>query len=289
MDPFIIFNSNWSSAQDQFELLNKLPVNHEFGDHKTTLSNGTILSTAEEHEMHASNDLRIKTRKRATVFNLTAKSYGLAHARKLQNLNVSVCFLAVSDWQAAFLDAERFFIKLDYKMPMGPLVGPYTLNFSAYMGSVFEDVIMCLMALKTLIAPGIRAHLKILPLGIGPYLKTRFGQNIGLVLIPFYLMALQNACSVFINESWVDTLEFVDFTKTMSPYMELKNIKVITTSRDALDFTGHVGQPMLLAPCDSFLKIGSGEKNLACTILQNTNLEELLTKNFGFLPWPGTF
>ena len=287
--PFIIFNSAWSTPDEQFELLKKLPVVHEFGDYHTVLENGTVLSTSEEHENYASNELRIKTRKRATVFNLTAKSYGLGHTRKTQNLNLSVCFLAVPDWQAAFLDAERFYLKLDYKVPFGPLVGPYCFNFASYIGSIYEDVLMCLMALKTLIMPGAKGHLKILPLGIGPYLKTRFGQNVGLILIPYYLLALQNACGVFINETWIETLEFVDFTKSMSPYMELKNVKIMTTSRDALDFTGCTAQPLVLAPCDSFLRIGSGEKNLASTILQNTNLEEERKKDFGFLPWPGAF
>lgn len=287
--PFIIFNSSWSTAEDQFDLLKKLPVFHEFGDCHTITEDGVALHTAEDHENYAPNELRIKTRKRATLFSLNAKSFGFGSARKTQNINAVVCFLAVPDWQAAFLDAERFYLKLDYKLPMGPLIGPYTLNFSFYIGSIYEDTLMCLMALKTLILPGTKAHLKILPLGIGPYLKTRFGQNVGLSLIPFYLMALQNACVTFINDSWVETLEFVDFTKIMSPYIELHNVKVITTSRDALDFTGSSARPFILAPCDSFLRIGSGEKNLACTILQNTNLEEELKKDFGFLPWPGIY
>jgi len=301
MQPVVFFNSNWSTKAEQVQLHALLPKEHEFGDKKSTLSDLTIIEGPEAHASYADRLLRIKTRKRATLVTLKATHMGFGRYRKPTNAIILCCFAAVTDWEAPFLDAETFFLLHNPLVPIGPQVGPYHFAFSTYIGSLYEDLIMSLMILKTSAdsvnamaqtvasadAPGPqKVHLKIVPLGVGPFIKTKYGDVIGPTLSQAYLVALQYACNVMLNSSWIETLEFVDFTKGLSPYLHIQNVRIMTTSRDVLDYTGSSGIPALLAPCDAFLKIGHGEKSIVSTISKNSNLLDCMAIEPHYVSWP---
>lgn len=301
MQPVVFFNSNWSTKAEQLQLHALLPKEHEFGDRKSVLADSSIIEGSEAHNNYADRLLRIKTRKRATLVTLKATHMGFGRYRRPTNAIILCCFTAVTDWEAPFLDAETFFLIREPLIPIGPKVGPYNFSFSAYIGSLYEDIVMSLMILKTsadsvnamaqtvasVEAPGPqKVHLKIVPLGVGPFIKNKFGDNIGPTLSQAYLVALQYACSVMIDSSWIETLEFVDFTKGLSPYLNIQHVRIMTTSRDVLDYTGSSGIPALLAPCDAFLKIGHGEKSIVSTIAKNSNLLDSMAIEPHYVSWP---
>jgi hypothetical protein len=301
MQPVVFFNSNWSTLTEQIALHSLMPKEHEFGDRKSILSDSTVIEGPEAHGSYVDRALRIKTRKRSTLVTIKATHMGFGRYRKPTNAIILCCFTAVTDWEAPFLDAETFFLFEDPLVPIGPKIGPYNFAFSSYIGSLYEDIVMSLMILKTssesvnAMAQTVasaeaqgpqKVHLKIVPLGVGPFIKTKYGDNIGPYLSQAYLIALQYACNVMLNSSWIDTLEFVDFTKGLSPYLHIQHLKIITTSRDVLDYTGSTGIPALLAPCDAFLKIGHGEKSIVSTIAKNSNLLECMAIEPHYVSWP---
>lgn len=274
----IFYNSDESTIEEQFDLYSKLPLSHEFGDKSATLKDTTVIRGPSEHEAHCSNELRIKCRKRCTVLFLTAKST----AKKVlsEKLKVLTCFFAVPDWQAQRLDVERYFLK---SSGLGPRIGTYVFNFTKFVESVYEDFLMAFYALKKG-AVGYKLHLKIAPLGIGPSNRTRYGDYLGPTVIPAYLFALQYACAVGLDASWIETLEFVDHVHgQVTPQVAGS----ISRSRDIFDFEGCKGLPAILAPTDAFCVVGSVEtaNTLSATMANNSDLRSLLMEKPVFLPW----
>lgn len=301
MQPVVFFNSNWSTKAEQVLLHSLLPKEHDFGDKRSVLFDGTVIEGPEEHAKYADRILRIKTRKRSTLVTVKATHTGFGRYRKPTNAIILSCFAAVIDWEAPFLDAETFYLINNATVPIGPKIGPYNFAFASYISSMYEDIVMSLMILKisaesvNALAKNVacadssrsdRVHLKLVPLGVGPFIKTKYGNIIGPLISQAYLVAVQYACSVIIDQRWVETLEFVDFTKALSPFIQIPGVRVMTTSRDVLDYSDAVGIPALLAPCDAFLKIGHGEKSIMSTISKNSNLLESIALDPHYVSWP---
>lgn len=290
----LIYNCNWSTLEDQKVLHNMLPVMHDYGDRYSEVyspgtDSTTILKGPTEHHMYIDSMLRIKTRKRCYLINLKATHVGFGRQRQpLETpLKVQACFLSTVDWEAKYLDAEHFFLVAQNPvLPMGPRIGPYDFSFSAYVGSMYEDLVMGLMALKSVChkdSPSNRYHLKVLPLGAAINMKSPCGSAFGPLLVPAYLIALQYAISVCINDSWITTLEFVDHTRALSPYVQVPNVHILTTSKDPLDFSYGRGSPALLGPTDPFCKLGHGKNNAA--VANNSNLRDLADVE-AYVTWP---
>jgi len=293
--PFVFFNKHLSTSEDQKYLHERLPIKHEYGDRSATLSNGDKIFGRSEHDKIVDKRLRIKARKRCTLFNLMATHYGLDINRvQLETaMPVVACFVSVPDWHAEGLDVEENFLlpTNDDVIGRGPRIGIYTFALGSFIESMYEDLVMSITVVRQLfIANKIKCHLKIIPLGVGPTIRTRYGQYLGPYLISGYLLALQYACNSMLTENWVDTVEIVDHSAgKMTPTLDLRKIRIISNlSRDVLDFSGSVGWPAVICPCDSFCRIGSvkGEKNLASTIAENTNLRSFDISAYTYINWP---
>jgi hypothetical protein len=164
------------------------------------------------------------------------------------------------------------------------------------MYSVYEDLVMCLTAIKAYIWPMVvsskrKAHIKLVPLAVGMSIRTRYGEFLGPLLIPAYLTAVQYACNTFLDDSWVETLEFVDHAYgQLTPVLALRHIRIFSSSvRDAFDFSGATGIPILIAPCDAFSKVGGSpsDKTLASTLAANSDLSARISKSqYQFVSWP---
>ena len=260
-------------------LYDALPTSHEYGDKRSVLADGTVLVGREAHDALVARELRLKTRKRVALVTTTATHMGTGTWRQPLKapMRVHIAFVSTADWQAVGLDAEALFLCLDGNLH-GPRIGPYTFNFTAYVASVYEDLCMSLSALRQVaLQEGAKLHIKLVPLGVGPTIRTRFGDYLGPTVIPAYLTALQYACNAMISDSWVEAIEFVDHTGgAISPFVSVKrSVKVISNStRDALDFSGARGRPAIVAPCDAFCRIGGSptDKNLAATLAMNTTM-----------------
>lgn len=292
----VVYNAQWSTKEHQEQLHSLLPLYHEYGDLRSVLSDGSYLHSCEAHNQYCSNELRIKTRKRCTVIDdVIATHSGNFNNRKVlpRPYALSLVFFAVPDWQGTNLDVETLYLKMDQNK-MLPQIGPYSFNFLMYVSSMYEDLLMCLESMRTLaLQKQVKMHLKIVPLGIGHSIKTRFGDYLSPTILPAYLMSLQFACMTVIHESWIDTLEFVDHNHgSVSPMYQNKTIKIIkSASRDAFDFAGSVGHPAILAPCDAFEKLCGlpNSKHLASTLANNSDLRSVLEKNsIEFVPWNQT-
>jgi hypothetical protein len=119
---------------------------------------------------------------------------------------------------------------------------------------------------------------------------------------------------VSIDDSWVDTLEFVDhFKGAVSPILNVKKVRIISaSSRDAFDYGvdygvdqrgDHRGDPSesassvapgvvpaIIAPMDTFCRLGGTEneknKNIAYTMASGSNLRQCVIRDPEFKAWP---
>lgn len=279
------FHPSYCSIEDVQTLHERLPVSHEYGDRKSTLVDGAVVEGRDAHDAWCPPDLRMRCRKRCTLIDACATHLGSGTWRAPLKvpLHLLLAFVPTVDWHAVGLDAESTFLKLeDASIVQGPRIGPYTFNFTAYVASVYEDICMSLDVLRQAsLARGRKLHIKLVPLGIGPTVRTRFGDYLAPTVIPAYLTALQYACNAMISDAWVEALEFVDHTGgSISPFVNVRRtVKIISAStRDALDFAGSRGLAAVLAPCDAFSRIGGSpsDKTLASTLANNSDLREKL-------------
>ena len=282
----MIYNKLWSSESDQIDFNEKLPKYHDYGDKKSVLKDNSIILGKEQHDEYIKPETRIRCRKRCTLVSVTATQSG---PKKLERpTSVMLCLSSIPDWQANGLDAESFFLRPNEMC--GPKIGPYYFNIGSYISSTFEDLLMCFHGLKHVLKKGHKYHLKLIPLGIGPTVKTRFNDYLAPHVIPAYLLALQYACNACVDSSWIEVLEFVDHTQgSLSPYISPSGVRVISrASRDAYDFADATGMPAIIAPCDAFCTIGSKmqSKNLVTTLANNSNLRDLISQEMAFMPWP---
>lgn len=305
----VVFHPRYSSAADQHRLHQLLPVSHEYGDKKATLPDGRVIAGRKEHDAWVPAAVRMRCRKRCTIMPLIASHTGIGHSRAAlaQPASVIACFVSTPDWHASGLDAEALFLR-PLGPPQGPPVGPphgavtlmprigsYAFDFQTYLASTYEDLAMAFTSMRQLMASGGRYHLKIVPIGVGTGIRTRYGEPLAPMVLPAYLLALQYAIAAFVDESWVDTLEFIDHAHgSLTPYVQnYKRVRIMSAStRDVYDFSGATGLPAVMAPADAFCRIGGspGDKNLAATMANNSNMRQLLaaTKPAGiinFLPW----
>lgn len=297
----IVFNGSRSTAEEQFQLLNCLPVSHSYGDANTTFVIDGVEKklSRQEVDILVSADLRIKTRKRCILMPLMATHTSSGNMRRPleERLNVLACFLSVPDWQAVGLEVETHFLKLDNgsaetgTTAYGPKIGPYSFDFASYALSVYEDLAMCFSTLKTaVLSNATKCHLKIVPLSVGQNIKTRFGDYLAPYVIPVYIIALQFACKAFLDSSWVQAIEFVDHSGGfMTPVVDLKGIRIMSgVMRDAFDFSSVTAMPAILLPCDAFCVLGSRDRNLASTMANNSNLRSIDLRKSTFTAWPST-
>lgn len=300
--PIVFFHSTWSTEAEQRHLHSVLPVAHDYGDKRSVLRDGSTIAGRAAHDALVNPQLRMRCRKRATLVSVHATHAGINRVPLKDPIDVLLCFSATPDWHAVGLDVEAYFLRpvadCDPKsVPWVPRIGPYVFNFSAFMSSVYEDLALAFGALKaTFVAanategPKRKLHLKLVPLGVGPTIRTRFGDYLAPLVMPVYVVALQYACNTFVHESWIDTLEFVDHTRgQISPMVNVRNVRVISgSSRDAFDFTGSHGAPAIVAPCDAFCTIGGRpeDRNLAATLANNSNLRERMQLPYGFRACP---
>lgn len=288
------FNRAWCSEADQKTVHEALPEAHDYGDRWAALPGGRELLGRQAHDAHCSAELRMRARKRCTIGLVKATHTGSGAARQALPgpIDVLVSFCATPDWHAVGLDAETFFLRPYDNQNNWPRIGPYMFMFTSFLTSTYEDLVMGLMAIKAeAIKADKRAHLKLVPLGVGPTIRTRFGDLMGPLLIPVYLVALQYALLASVDDSWVQCLEFVDSMHgQMSPYVAIPKVQIISgQSRDAFDFSrSDAGLKAVLAPCDSFCRIGGQprDKTLAATLANNSNLRDVLQVPLTFVAWP---
>jgi hypothetical protein len=163
--------------------------------------------------------------------------------------------------------------------------------FTSFVSSVYEDLVMCLSIVRSAaLARNDKVHLKMVPLGVGPTIRTRYGDFLGPLLIPAYVVALQYAITAIVDDSWVAVLEFVDSMHgQLSPYVNVPHVQVLSgLARDAFDFSrSEAVMRAVIAPCDSFCRVGGSDKDktLAATLANNSNLRDL-TNSIDFIAWP---
>lgn len=297
----VVFNPRYSSAEEQTRLHQLLPVSHEYGDKKAVLPDGRVIAGRREHDAWVPAGVRIRCRKRCTLMPIMASHTGMGHSRAALQAPVGAmaCFVSVPDWHASGLDAEALFLR-PLTGPSGaaallPRIGSYVFDFQAYIASVYEDLAMALTTMRQFAANGTRFHLKIVPIGVGTGIRTRYGEPLAPVILPAYLLAMQYAIAAFVDETWVDTLEFIDHSHgSLTPYIQnSRRLRVLSAStRDVFDFAGATGMPAILAPSDAFCRVGGSQtdKNLAATMANNSNIRQLLasakpTGVMQFLAW----
>lgn len=305
--PILVYNSKQSTAEDQLSLHALLPAQHDYGDTRSVLVDGTVLAGREAHDAYCSPELRLRARKRCYVMPLNATHTGSGQLRRplAAPLAVVTCLTAVPDWHAAELDVERRWLfgpgnteaSSGEASMVWPTVGPATFRFDRFIESAYEDIVMSLSAIYATVQSmritsqndGLKAHVKLVPLGVGPSIRSRYGDYIGHYAIPAYMLALQMACNAMINDSWACAVEFVDHTHgQMSPYLALRKVRVISGSaRDAFDFEGSVGVPCLVAPCDAFARPDKCPRGLVATLSKNSNLADIMSDGPPVLvAWP---
>lgn len=293
--PVLVYNSAWSTAEEQQALHKLLPVSHAFGDKQSVLKDGTVLAGPRAHDAFCARDLRIRCRKRCTLIHLTAFAcggYGPVPVRALpEPEQVLVCFTAVPDWQAEGLDVDHFFFR---PCSDSVQVGSVAMSPSAYMMSTTEDLVMSITSIKhRAVASNQRVHLKLAPLAVGPTIRNRFGDALGAFIMPLYVRSLQFAVQLLVDHTWVHTLEFIDFTRgQLTPHVRLKHVRVISGSRrDAFDFEGRdkTVWPVLVVPADAFSVLGqtAGDRSLAATVATNSDLRQVLAAPWTCVPWGG--
>lgn len=292
----VVFNGAHSTVAEQVALHSRLPVSHEYGDRKAILPGGATLTGRKEHDGWVPPDLRIRCRKRCTLMPVVAThtGTGMNRAALREPAQILTCFLSTPDWHASGLDAEAFFLRNIQSVPptLLPRVGSYCFDVGAFVSSFYEDLAMALASMR-LMAGGARLHLKIVPVGVGSSIRTRYGEPLGPLLVPAYLLAMQYVLATVLDETWVETLEFVDHSHGMlTPYVKLRGIRIISGStRDAFDFAGCSAVPAILAPADAFCRVGGSpsDKNLAATLANNSNIRDIMASAgvVQYLQWPG--
>jgi hypothetical protein len=291
----VVFNPRYSAQQEQERLHQLMPASHEYGDKKATLPDGRVIAGRREHDAWVPAGVRIRCRKRCTVMPIVATHTGIGHSRAALSAPVGVisCFVPVPDWHASGLDAEALFLK-PLASALMPRIGSYAFDFQAYVANVYEDVSMALTTMRQFAANGARFHLKVVPIGVGTGIRTRYGEPLAPMILPAYLLAMQYAIAALVDETWVDTLEFIDHSHgSLTPYVQnSRRLRVMSAStRDVFDFSGATGIPAVLAPTDAFCRIGGsvGDKNLGATMANNSNIRQMLsTGGVQFMPWGTT-
>lgn len=286
------FNKGWSTEEDQRLLHKSLPVAHDYGDRWSMLDSGAELVGRQAHDLHLAPEVRIRTRKRCSLCVVSATHVGSGAARRILEtpFDVLVSFTATPDWHAVGLDAEYFFLRPFDDKQAWPRLGPYMFAFTTFLTSVYEDLVMSLTAIRSNLH-GRKVHLKLVPLGVGPTIRTRYGDLLGPAMIPVYVVALQYALLAMVDATWVHCIEFVDSLHgQMSPFVSIPHVQIVSgQSRDAFDFSrSDAPARAVLAPCDSFCRIGGLEKDktLAATLANNSNLRDIVKQDPQFVAWP---
>jgi len=292
MNPIVVFNKNHADAEQIKKLYSVLPMLHEFGDKRSVLDDGTEVLGPQKHLELLDLKTRFDTRKRCTLYPLHSTHYLLQKIRMPQSLHVLVSFCSVVDWQGP--EAEKYFLTLsDQPDPECIRIGHYNFHCGQYVASILEDLTMCIDSIRSILMSQKdkfkKAHLKIIPLGVGPTIRTRLGDALGPYIIPAYALALQYACIGMVNSQWVHTLEIVESSGSIV-IPGVPGVTVVHTSRDVFDFNHLEATPVVLAPSDSFCKIGSkkhlNERTLAYSIQNNSNIHDFYDKEPMLVSWP---
>lgn len=278
----VVYHQNLNDIKD---VISKLPVLHTFGDTTSCLQDGTIIAGTENLEKYMPRKMRVNVR--THIFHCKAHAfggYGGCSVKKLYEnpRNVILSLVAVPDWQTEDIDT---FVK-DIPDVLTIRVGSQYLWPVNYMSTMVTHFSTMFQALKSEIQKqNKKAYIKITPLAIGPTIQTRNGTRICNVVAPWYTQAVALAINAFVDSTWVDTIEFIDFCNLMST---LKAFLVAPTDvfivypskRDVLDFRSVSDDLVAVSVCpvDS-MSAPWKQKETACTslasaALQNTNVYE---------------
>jgi len=229
-------------------LMQKLPVSHLYGDARAVLNDGNILKGIDEHDNYCSREIRNACNTRTTLFDTQVLSYGgYGRIRKVsvKPHRVLMALSSVTDWSIPneFLNDKPAEFSLQ-------LYDNQYFHVPRFMQQVFRDFSVAFYALQDLTPANQRLWIKIAPLAMGPTIGQVFH-----LAYPWYSEAVKLVFQKFVNESWVHTIELIDFHNIYGHLGTIKNVNIIVPSnRDALDFSGCPENvlPASILPMDSF-------------------------------------
>jgi hypothetical protein len=249
----------------------KLPVVHMFGDLYSVLEDG---STIQDHESYCPKAIRNEARSRSVVFQTDLHSiggYGPIAKKPVHSQHVLVCLTSVLDW----CDTDGPIFKLS-EIPL--YIGSLPFDAYEYMRTIIQDVSLALKSVKNSCSE--KVWLKIAPLAMSPSIQTKEGIAMAPVASFWYMQALSIAIGQLVRDSWVHTLEIVDFFGLLhSMQLNVPKVRIyLPSTRDILDFRGCPPSvlPAVIVPVDSFSspwkhKTGVYD-SLATAVCNNTNL-----------------
>jgi hypothetical protein len=254
-------------------LFAKLPVTHMFGDLYSVLEDG---STIVDHESYLSKSIRNEARSRSIIFQTKIHSiggYGPIAKKSIQGHSVLVCLTSVLDW----CDTDAPFFKPS-EIPLW--IGSLPFDAYEYMRTVITDVSLALKAIKNSCSE--KVWLKISPLAMSPSIQTKEGIPVASVAGFWYMQALSIAIGQLVRDSWVHTLEIVDFFGLFhSLQLNVPKVRIyLPSTRDILDFRGCPSTilPAVIVPVDSFSSPWKHKtsvyESLSAAVCNNTNIVE---------------
>lgn len=257
------------------EVVAKLPVTHMFGDLYSVLQDGSLLKDS-EHESYCSKDLRNEARLRSVVFATTIThigGYGPIARRDVNPHKALVCLCSVFDWY----DTQSP-IFTSSEIPL--MLGSFPFNAYEYMRILIQDLSLALKAVKNSCSE--KVWLKLAPLAMSPTIQTREGIPVAPIASFWYMQALSIAISQCVRDSWVHTLEIVDFFGLFhSLQINVPKVRIYLPSvRDILDFRGCPSYvlPACIVPVDSFsapwIQKTSVYESLATAVCNNTKITD---------------
>jgi hypothetical protein len=253
------------------ELFGKLPVIHMFGDLYSVLEDGTTIT---DHESYCPKALRNAARSRSIIFQTKIHSlggYGPIPKKTIQGHPVLVCLTSVLDWY----DTDASFFRAS-EIPLW--IGSLPFDAYEYMRTVITDVSLALKAIKNSCSE--KVWLKISPLAMSPSIQTKEGIPVASVAGFWYMQALSIAIGQLVRDSWVHTLEIVDFFGLFhSMQLNVPKVRIyLPSTRDILDFRGcpNTILPAVIVPVDSFSSPWkhrtSVYESLSTAVCNNTNI-----------------
>ena len=267
-------------------LMQKLPISHLYGDMRSVLTTGNILQGIQAHDEYCSREIRKACNTRTIVFDTKVLSYGgYGRIRKVKvpEHRVLLALSSVTDWSLTndFLNDKPSEFSLQ-------LYDHQYFHVSRFMQQIFRDLTVALYALRDLTPPDKRLWIKIAPLAMGPTIGPVFQ-----VAYPWYSEAVKIVFQKLVNQSWVHTIELIDFHHIYGHLGSIPNVNIIVPSnRDALDFSSCPDDilPASIIPIDGFCapwlrgRISAYESLATCALNNTTVVDGPLNWTFKKVP-----